>query len=95
MQRMEILLTVVQSVVAALILSRMRLTVWDATGLFVLWLVQFLVAEWREEIAVVYALWALALMVSWFWKRPAAPRIFWELMRGQRHVGGAPPSPAS
>jgi cation:H+ antiporter len=95
MQRMEILLTVVQSVVAALILSRMRLTFWDATGLFVLWLVQFLVAGWREEVAVAYALWALALMVSWFWKRPAAPRIFWELMRGQRHMGGVPASPAS
>ncbi len=95
MQRMEILLTVVQSVVAVLLLSRMRLTWWDATGLFVLWLLQFLVAAWREEIALVYALWALALMASWFWKGPTAPRIFWELMRGQRQMGGAPPSPAS
>lgn len=90
-QRMEILLTVVQSVVAALLLSRMRLHWWDATGLFVLWLAQFLVAEWREEVAVVYALWALAMLASWIWKRPTAPRIFWELMRGRRTAGGTTP----
>ncbi|HTL94083.1 MAG TPA: hypothetical protein VL157_00965, partial [Gemmatimonadaceae bacterium] len=83
--------TVVQSVVAALLLSRMRLHWWDATGLFVLWLAQFLIAEWREEIAVVYALWALAMLASWIWKRPTAPRIFWELIRGRRAVGGSTP----
>src|SRR6185437_15991170 len=94
MQRMEILLTVVQSVVAALLLARMRLTWWDATGLFVLWLAQFLVAEWREEIALVYALWALVLVVSWFWKRPTAPRIFWELLTGKRKVSGPAPAAA-
>ncbi|HEX6814085.1 MAG TPA: hypothetical protein VF102_00320 [Gemmatimonadaceae bacterium] len=90
-QRMEILLTLVQSVVAALLLSRMRLHWWDATGLFVLWLAQFLVAAWREEVAVVYALWALAMLASWIWKRPTAPRIFWELMRGRRTAGGTTP----
>ena len=91
-QRMEILLTIVQSAVAALLLARMRLTWWDATGLFVLWLVQFVVAEWREEVAAVYALWALALLVSWLWKRPAAPRIFWDLMRGRRPLDASPAS---
>lgn len=94
MQRKEILLTVVQSVVAVLLLARMRLTWWDATGLFVLWLVQFVVAEWREEIALVYALWALVLVVSWFWKRPTAPRIFWELLTGKRKVSGPAPAAA-
>jgi len=94
MQRREILLTVVQSVVAVLLLARMRLTWWDATGLFVLWLVQFVVAEWREEIALVYALWALVLVVSWFWKRPTAPRIFWELLTGKRKVSGPAPAAA-
>ena len=65
----------------------MRLHWWDATGLFVLWLAQFLIAEWREEVALVYALWALAMLASWIWKRPTAPRIFWELMRGRRPIG--------
>jgi hypothetical protein len=30
----------------------------EAVGLFILWAVQFFVPHWREEITVVYAVWA-------------------------------------
>ena len=56
-QRDEILLTVLQSVVAVLLLANMRFEWWNAVLLFVLWLVQFLVAEWRQEISYAYAGW--------------------------------------
>ena len=83
-QRMEILLTILQSVVAALVLARMRFEWWNAAGLFALWLAQFLVDAWREEVAILYAAWAVIEVISWIWNRPTAPRIFWNLMRQTR-----------
>ncbi|MGH7721186.1 MAG: sodium/calcium exchanger protein [Gemmatimonadaceae bacterium] len=80
-QREEILLTILQSVVAVLLLINMRFEWWNAALLFLLWLVQFLVADWRGEVSVVYALWALGLLLSWIWVPPVAPRVFWRLMR--------------
>ena len=79
-QRAEILLTIVQSAVAVLVLLDMRFHWWDAALLFVLWLAQFLVAEWRDEITWVYAAWALLLVIGWIWRRPTAPQIFWRLV---------------
>jgi cation:H+ antiporter len=61
-QQVEIGLTVAQSAVAVLVLADMRFHWYDALGLFVLWLVQFLVPHWREEITVVYAGWGLVLI---------------------------------
>lgn len=83
-QRDEILLTVMQSLVAVLVLVRMRFTWWNALLLFVLWLAQFLKADWRGEITALYALWAVLLLGSWIWTRPTAPGIFWDLVRGRR-----------
>ncbi len=83
-QRDEILLTVMQSVVAVLLLINMRFEWWNATVLFVLWLVQFLVADWRLEVSAVYGLWALGLAISWFWIPPEAPRTLLRLMRDHR-----------
>ena len=85
-QRDEILLTVMQSVVAVLLLINMRFEWWNAALLFLLWLVQFLVADWRTEVTVVYALWALALFISWIWFPPRAPRLFWTLVRRKGHA---------
>lgn len=82
-QREEILLTIVQSAVAVLVLLDMRFHWYDAAILFVLWLAQFIEAGWRDEITYVYAGWALLLVVSWIWKRPTAPGIFWRLVRGK------------
>ncbi len=80
-QRLEILLTVMQSIVAVLVLLNMRFEWWDATLLFLLWLAQFIVASWREEITVLYGIWAAAMVVSWIWSRPVAVGIFWRLVR--------------
>ena len=82
-QREEILLTIAQSAVAVLVLLDMKFHWWDATLLFVLWLVQFLQAGWRDEITLVYLGWAVLLIISWIWRRPTAPGIFWRLVRGK------------
>ncbi|MEO8880870.1 MAG: sodium:calcium antiporter [Gemmatimonadaceae bacterium] len=82
-QREEILLTIVQSAVAVLVLLDMRFHWYDAAMLFVLWLAQFLEAGWRDDITYVYAGWAALLVASWIWRRPAAPGIFWRLVRGK------------
>lgn len=63
-QRVEILLTIMQSGLAFLCLSRMRITVLGATGLFVLWLIQFIFPATRVFLTVVYAL--LIVMVLLF-----------------------------
>jgi len=82
-QRDEILLTIVQSVVAVLVLLDMRFHWWDAALLFVLWLAQFIQASWRDEITILYMAWAVLLIASWIWRRPTAPGIFWKLVRGR------------
>lgn len=85
-QRDEILLTIMQSVVAVLLLLNMRFEWWDALGLFALWLAQFVVPEWRGLITVLYAVWAVGLIVSWPWMPPRAPSILWRLLRQRRGV---------
>ncbi|HWG52138.1 MAG TPA: hypothetical protein VN677_02430 [Gemmatimonadaceae bacterium] len=80
-QRLEILLTVMQSLVAVLVLVRMRFDWWNASLLLGLWLAQFIEAHWREEITWIYGIWAVVLVLSWIWAPPTAPRIFWRLLR--------------
>ena len=80
-QRSEILLTVLQSTVAVLLLLDLRFEWWNALLLFSLWLAQFLVPAWRTFDVAAYAAWALALVVTWPWNPPAAPRAFWRLLR--------------
>lgn len=88
-QRLEILLTVVQSLVAVLVLVRMRFDWWNASLLFGLWLAQFLEAHWRDEITWLYGIWAAVLVLSWIWAPPTAPRIFCRLMRERVWKAGA------
>ena len=90
-QRMEILLTIMQSVVAVLLLANMRFEWWNASLLFLLWLLQFLRAEWREEITVVYAAWAVGLLVWFVIRPPEAPKVFFRLFRNR--VTPASPNP--
>jgi cation:H+ antiporter len=90
-QRMEILLTIMQSVVAVLLLANMRFEWWNATLLFVLWLVQFLNAGWREEITVVYAAWAVGLLLSFAFRPPEAPRVFLRMVKESRAPRTAKP----
>jgi cation:H+ antiporter len=58
-QKVEILLTIVQSYLGFLFLASMDFTLFEAVGLFVLWLIQFIVPNIRVEITWVYAFWAL------------------------------------
>src|SRR5262249_54583329 len=62
-QRQEILLTIVQAFLGWLFLASMDLTALEAAGLFLLWLVQFLVPSLRHEILYAYLAW-IALEVG-------------------------------
>ena len=58
-QKLEILLTIVQSYLGFLFLVSMDFQFFEALALFVLWLAQFLFPGIRQEIIWVYAAWAL------------------------------------
>jgi cation:H+ antiporter len=80
-QRVEILLTIIQSYLGFLFLASMDFTLFEAAALFILWLIQFVVPGVREEITWVYGLWALietVRMIKNFRQRNAF-HAFWEL----------------
>jgi cation:H+ antiporter len=61
-QQLEILLTLLQTALGMILLANMKFEWFDASALFVLWLAQFLVPHWREEVALAYALWMVVLV---------------------------------
>jgi cation:H+ antiporter len=61
--RMEILLTALQSLLGFLLLANMEFRSYEAVGLFLLWLVQFLAPSIREEILFVYLAWIILEIV--------------------------------
>jgi cation:H+ antiporter len=69
-QRVEVLLTIVQSLLAVLLLANLRFEWWNAAALFVLWLVQFLVPAWRDNMIWIYLAWSALVVTSWIWRRP-------------------------
>lgn len=82
-QRLEILLTLLQSGLALLVLATMEFGWRDAAVLFVLWLAQFLRPGLREAAAIAYGVWIaiLAFQVG-LGRRPLrAPRYFWEALK--------------
>jgi cation:H+ antiporter len=90
-QRLEILLTLLQSGLAMMVLANMEFDWRDATVLFVLWLVQFLRPNLREAVAIAYGVWMVILAIEFVVGRKAllAPRYFWEIIR-QKHDRPAP-----
>jgi cation:H+ antiporter len=56
-QRLEILLTIVQALLGWLFLASMSFEAYEAAGLFVLWLIQFVVPSLRHEMVYVYGAW--------------------------------------
>jgi len=56
-QRAEILLTAAQSFLSFVLLANLRFHWYEATALFVLWFVQFVFADLREEILLAYGAW--------------------------------------
>jgi len=90
-QRLEIILTVLQTALGIVVLANMEFDWFDATALFVLWIVQFLAPHLREEVSVAYALWIVILLVGFLVRGRAllAPRYFWETLTQKRPAGSA------
>ncbi|HYL55274.1 MAG TPA: hypothetical protein VEU73_06830, partial [Gemmatimonadales bacterium] len=82
-QRLEILLTLLQSGLGLMVLANMEFDARDAGVLFVLWLAQFLRPSLRDEVAIVYAGWMviLALEFAFGRKQLLAPKYFWQTLR--------------
>jgi len=90
-QRLEILLTLLQSGLAMMVLANMEFDWRDATVLFVLWLVQFLQPSLREVVAIAYGVWMVVLATEFVVGRKAllAPQYCWEIIR-RKHDRPAP-----
>lgn len=82
-QRLEIALTLLQTALGMMLLANMEFDWMAATAIFVLWLAQFLVPHWREEVAVAYGLWMAILVIGFITRGRAllAPKHFWEVVR--------------
>ncbi|HET9707816.1 MAG TPA: hypothetical protein VFP39_05895 [Gemmatimonadales bacterium] len=63
-QRIEILLTLLQTLLGVLLLANMEFDWVDASALLVLWLIQFIVPHLREEVAIDYGAWIAFLVVQ-------------------------------
>lgn len=74
-QRLEILLTIVQSFLGFLFLASMDFRALEAIGLFALWLIQFIWPGVREEILVVYLLWIAVEIVLLFFRKERLPAL--------------------
>src|SRR5881296_3027411 len=85
-QRLEILLTLLQSGLALMVLANMEFDWRDASVLFVLWLAQFLQPSLREAVAIAYGVWMVILAIEFGVGRKTllAPRYFWENIRRKR-----------
>jgi hypothetical protein len=51
------------------LLANLNFKAHEALGLFLLWFAQFLVPHWREEVAVLYAVWLAIELGSTPWRR--------------------------
>jgi len=82
-QKIEILLTIVQSYLGFLFLASMDFKLFEAAALFLLWLAQFLVPGIRGQIIWVYGAWALVetLRLIKNFKKRNAFRSFVQLSR--------------
>ncbi|MFA6142995.1 MAG: hypothetical protein WC738_06875 [Candidatus Omnitrophota bacterium] len=59
-QKLEILLTIVQSYLGFMFLASMEFSLVEAACLFILWITQFLMPDVRGQIIWIYGIWALA-----------------------------------
>jgi cation:H+ antiporter len=91
MQRDEILLTILQSLLGMILLLNMRYSVGEAFALFALWFIQFVFPHVREEILYVYAVLIVIGVAQVLLGRRSfeAVRSFAELWKAR--VGGAGP----
>jgi len=61
-QQVEILLTLLQTLLGVLLLANMEFDRLVASALLVLWLIQFIVPHLREEVSIVYGAWIVVLL---------------------------------
>jgi len=82
-QRVELVLTLMQSLLGFCFLVNMRFAWFEAAGLFALWAFQFAVPSSREEIIFVYAGWVVVEVLLWILgvNKPVAFRKFAKLWR--------------
>ncbi len=66
--RTEVLLTVLQGALGVVLLSNFTFQAYEALGLLVLWVAQFLLPDLREEMCWVYGSWLVLELVSGFWR---------------------------
>ncbi len=85
-QRIEIVLTLLQTALGVMLLANMEFDWLDATALFALWAVQFSVPHLREEIAIAYGAWIAILVIVFVIRGKAllAPRYFMETLRASK-----------
>jgi hypothetical protein len=81
--RVELVLTLLQSMLGVVLLSNFNFQAHEALGLFGLWLAQFLKPDIREEICIVYGVWLVVELSSAAWRprRLEAFAVFWRLVR--------------
>jgi len=90
-QRLEIILTLMQTALGMVLLANMEFDWFDASALFVLWIAQFFAPHLREEVSIAYALWIGILVVGFIIRGHAllAPKYFWESITKKRSAGTA------
>jgi len=90
-QRLEIILTLLQTSLGIVVLANMEFDWFDASALFILWLVQFLAPHLREEVSIAYALWIVILLLGFLVRGKVllAPKYFWDGIRKKRPAGTA------
>ena len=105
-QQWEILMTLAQSLVGMLFLINMQLVWWEASALFTLWFVQFLLSPmphtpgfWgtlaannHQYITIIYLIWAGVAIIAMIAERrmPLAFKLFATMWR--RHIRPSAPS---
>jgi len=90
-QRNELALTLLQTMLGALLLANMEFDWMEATALFVLWVVQFTLPHLRAEVMVAYGIWAVVLVIGFVVRGQAlrAPKQFWATVTKRRSAGTA------
>ncbi|MGH7754432.1 MAG: hypothetical protein ACREN5_16630, partial [Gemmatimonadales bacterium] len=83
-QQAEILLTLLQSLLAMLLLANLKFSAFDAGSIFVLWIIQFAYPPSRELVTYLYLAWILILvgLFATGTRNLEAPRQFWRVFRG-------------
>jgi cation:H+ antiporter len=74
-QKEEILLTLAQAFVGFMLLLNMSFSWYEAAGLFVLWLAQFVQPHWRVEITYIYFAWFGVEVIRLFGSNRSLPAI--------------------